>query len=65
MSGPGSHLARSAMTAAAFMMAHQVAAKAARDGIGCRANQDWDASPGDERAGRASRRREKQRLGHL
>jgi AAA family ATP:ADP antiporter len=33
VSGSGAHLARAAMTAAAFMMAHQVAAKAARDGL--------------------------------
>ena len=41
------------------------AGKTAGDGIRRRADQEWDAGPGDERAGRASRRREQQRLGHL
>ena len=41
------------------------AAKAAGDRIRRRADQERDAGPRDERADRASRGREKQRLGHL
>jgi hypothetical protein len=40
-------------------------AKAARYRVGCRADEERNASPRDERTDRASRSREKQRLSHL